>query len=163
MNDEEKKREDDAEINDESDVEKSPKEMPKTDEKYEDVSVFKKMQGLTSNQMFAACVIAFSLGTLLMLVVAWVLQLTGTVFTIPVILSINIIPTMVGGLVSAFLFTRRSRVNYLIDGAKIGLGGFIISYLYTSLLGLGGGGAYILIGFLSGGVLGGLVAKKYYN
>ena len=126
-------------------------------------SVIKKVQGLTSSQMFSACVLAFSLGTLLMLLSGWAIQQTGIELTIPVILGINIIPTMIGGFASSFLFIRRNRVNYLVNSIKIGLGGFVISYLYTSLMGLGGGGAYIMIGFLMGGALGGLTAKKIYN
>lgn len=81
----------------------------------------------------------------------------------PLILAINILPAMVGGMVATYLFTRISRVNYVVDGAKIGVGGFFLTFLYTSLLGQGVGGAYILTGFLLGGVLGGLITKKIYG
>ncbi len=160
MNIEEKKTETEL---DKTNEEKAPQGTTLSDENQEDNSRTSALQGLTSNQMFSACVIAFSLGTLLMLIVAWALESLGTEFSVPIILGINIIPTMVGSLVSTLLFFRKSRVNYLINGVKIGLGGFIISYIYTSLLGLGGGGAYIMTGFLFGGILGGFIAKKIYN
>lgn len=106
---------------------------------------------------------AWGLGTLLLLVVSWTLQYTGVEMTVPIILALNILPTMVGGMVATFLFTRISRINYVMDGAKIGIGGFLITFIYTSFLGQGVGGAYILTGFLLGGVLGGFVTKKIYE
>jgi hypothetical protein len=160
MNDEEKTEVESKNIQ-EDDNEKNPK-TPLTLEENVDI-VIKRVQGLTSSQMFSACVIAFSLGTLLMLVSGWALQQTGIELNIPIILGINIIPTMVGSFVSSFLFIRRSRTDHLVNGIKIGFGGFVISYVYTSVLALGGGGAYIMIGFLIGGVLGGLTVKKIYN
>ena len=83
--------------------------------------------------------------------------------TVPLILAINILPAMVGGMVATFLFTRISGVNYVMDGVKIGIGGFVLTFLYTSILGQGVGGAYILIGFLLGGVFGGFITKQIYE
>jgi hypothetical protein len=107
--------------------------------------------------------IAWGLGTLLMLVVSWTLQYVGVEMTVSIILALNILPTMIGGMVATYLFTRISRRNYVMDGAKIGIGGFFITFIYTSLLGQGVGGAYILTGFLLGGVFGGLITQKIYD
>jgi len=123
----------------------------------------KKHQGLNSDQYLAGSAIGFSSGTLMMLLVAWLLQSANIEMTVPIILAINILPTMMGAGVATFLFTRKSRVNYLKDGIIIGLGAFIITFLYTSLLGQGVGGAYILIGFEMGGILGGLITKRVYE
>ena len=123
----------------------------------------KGMLGLNFDHYLGGSGIAFSLGTLLMLVIAWSFQITGEDIPIPVILGINIIPTMIGSAVATFLFTRKSRINYVTDGIKIGLGGFIITFIYTSLLGQGVGGAYILTGFLLGGIIGGFITKKIYE
>ena len=123
----------------------------------------KRFAGLTSDHYLGGSAIAFSLGTLLMLTVGWGLQLAGVEMTVPVILAINVVPTMIGSMISTFLFTRRSRRNYVLDGVKFGIGGFLITFLYTSLLGQGVGGAYILTGFLIGGILGGFITKKIYE
>ncbi|MCW3989633.1 MAG: hypothetical protein NWE88_06120 [Candidatus Bathyarchaeota archaeon] len=122
-----------------------------------------KPRGLTFDHYLGGSGIAWGLGTLLMLVVSWSLQYAGVELTVPIILALNILPTMVGGMVATYLFTRISRVNYVVDGAKIGVGGFFLTFLYTSLLGQGVGGAYILTGFLLGGVFGGLITKKIYG
>ena len=100
---------------------------------------------------------------MLMLVVSWTLQYVGVKMTVPIILALNILPTMVGGIFATYLFTRISRVNYIVDGAKIGIGGFLITFIYTSFLGQGVGGAYILTGFLLGGIIGGVITKKIYD
>lgn len=122
-----------------------------------------KPRGLTFDHYLGGSGIAWGLGTLLMLVVSWSLQYAGVELTVPIILALNILPTMVGGMIATYLFTRISRVNYVVDGAKIGVGGFFLTFLYTSLLGQGVGGAYILTGFLLGGVFGGLITKKIYG
>lgn len=122
-----------------------------------------KPRGMTFDHYLGGSGIAWGLGTLLLLVVSWTLQYTGVEMTVPIILALNILPTMVGGMVATFLFTRISRINYVMDGAKIGIGGFLITFIYTSFLGQGVGGAYILTGFLLGGVLGGFVTKKIYE
>ncbi len=122
-----------------------------------------KPRGLTFDHYLGGSGIAWGLGTLLMLVVSWSLQYAGVELTVPIILALNILPTMVGGMVATYLFTRISRVNYVVDGAKIGVGGFFLTFLYTSLLGQGVGGANILTGFLLGGVFGGLITKKIYG
>ena len=106
-----------------------------------------KPKGLTFDHYLGGSGIAWGLGTLLMLVVSWTLQYAGVEMTAPLILALNILPTMVGGIVATYLFTRISRVNYVMDGAKIGIGGFLITFIYTSFLGQGVGGAYILTGF----------------
>ena len=120
-------------------------------------------RGLSFDHYLGGSGIAWGLGTLLMLVVSWVLQYAGVEMTVPIILAINILPTMVGGMVATYLFTRISRINYVMDGAKIGIGGFFITFLYTSFLGQGVGGAYILTGFLLGGVFGGFITKNIYE
>ena len=120
-------------------------------------------RGLTFDQYLGGSGIAWGLGTLLVLGVSWTLQYAGVEMTVPIILAINILPTMVGGMVATFLFTRISRRNYVMDGAKIGIGGFFLTFLYTSLLGQGVGGAYILTGFLLGGIFGGFITKKIYE
>ena len=122
-----------------------------------------KPRGLTFDHYLGGSGIAWGLGTLLMLVASWTLQYVGVEMTVPLILALNILPTMVGGMVSTFLFTRISRVNYVMDGAKIGIGGFFLTFLYTSFLGQGVGGAYILTGFLLGGIFGGFITKKIYE
>ena len=122
-----------------------------------------KPRGLTFDHYLGGSGIAWGLGTLLMLVVSWTLQYTGVEMTVPIILALNILPTMVGGMVATYLFTRISRINYVIDGAKIGIGGFLLTFIYTSFLGQGVGGAYILTGFLLGGVFGGFITKKIYE
>ena len=120
-------------------------------------------KGLTFDHYLGGSGIAWGLGTLLMLVVSWSLQYVGVEMTVPIILALNILPTMVGGMVATYLFTRISRMNYVMDGAKIGIGGFLITFIYTSFLGQGVGGAYILTGFLLGGVFGGFITKKIYE
>ncbi len=122
-----------------------------------------KPRGLTFDHYLGGSGIAWGLGTLLMLVVSWSLQYAGVELTVPIILALNILPTMVGGMVATYLFTRISRVNYVVDGAKIGVGGFLLTFIYTSFLGQGVGGAYILTGFLLGGVFGGFITKKIYG
>ncbi len=122
-----------------------------------------KPRGLTFDHYLGGSGIAWGLGTLLMLVVSWSLQYAGVEMTVPIILALNILPTMVGGMVATYLFTRISRINYVIDGAKIGIGGFLLTFIYTSFLGQGVGGAYILTGFLLGGVFGGFITKKIYG
>ncbi len=122
-----------------------------------------KPRGLTFDHYLGGSGIAWGLGTLLMLVVSWSLQYAGVEMTAPIILALNILPTMVGGMVATYLFTRRSRINYVVDGAKIGIGGFLLTFIYTSFLGQGVGGAYILTGFLLGGVFGGFITKKIYG
>ena len=122
-----------------------------------------KPRGLTFDHYLGGSGIAWGLGTLILLVVSWTLQYVGVEMTAPLILALNILPTMVGGMVSTFLFTRISRVNYVMDGAKIGIGGFFLTFLYTSFLGQGVGGAYILTGFLLGGIFGGFITKKIYE
>ncbi len=122
-----------------------------------------KPRGLTFDHYLGGSGIAWGLGTLLMLVVSWSLQYAGFEMTVPIILALNILPTMVGGMVATYLFTRRSRLNYVMDGAKIGIGGFLLTFIYTSFLGQGVGGAYILTGFLLGGVFGGFITKKIYR
>ncbi len=122
-----------------------------------------KPRGLTFDHYLGGSGIAWGLGTLLMLVVSWSLQYAGVEMTVPIILALNILPTMVGGMIATYLFTRRSRINYVMDGAKIGIGGFLLTFIYTSFLGQGVGGAYILTGFLLGGVFGGFITKKIYG
>lgn len=122
-----------------------------------------KPRGLTFDHYLGGSGIAWGLGTLLLLVVSWAMQYAGVEMTVPIILGLNILPTMVGGMVATYLFTRISRINYVIDGAKIGIGGFLLTFIYTSFLGQGVGGAYILTGFLLGGVFGGFITKKIYE
>jgi len=131
----------------------------------EDLSISKKTRprGLSFDHYLGGSGIAWGLGTLLMLVVSWTLQYVGVEMTVPIILALNILPTMVGGIVATYLFTRISKVNYLVDGAKIGIGGFLITFVYTSFLGQGVGGAYILTGFLLGGIIGGVITKQIYE
>jgi hypothetical protein len=119
--------------------------------------------GMSFDHYLAGSAIAFSLGTLLMLLVAWAFQLKGDNISDLVVLGINIIPPMIGSLVSTFLFTRKTRVNYIMDGIKIGFGGFIINYIYMFVLRQGGGGIYILTGFLLGGIFGGFLSKQIYD
>jgi len=122
-----------------------------------------KPKGLTFDHYLGGSGIAWGLGTLLMLAVSWAMQYAGVEMTETLTLAIIILPTMVGGMVATYLFTRISRINYVMDGAKIGIGGFLLTFIYTSFLGQGVGGAYILTGFLLGGVFGGLVTKKIYG
>jgi hypothetical protein len=123
----------------------------------------KKPRGLNFDHYLGGSGIAWGLGNLLILTVSWGFQYAGVEMTVPLILAINILPAMVGGMVATFLFTRISRVNYVVDGAKIGIGGFFLTFLYTSILGQGVGGAYILTGFLLGGVFGGFITKQIYE
>lgn len=122
-----------------------------------------KPRGLTFDHYLGGSGIAWGLGTLLILGASWTLQYAGVEMTVPIILAINILPAMVGSMVATFLFTRISRINYIMDGAKIGIGGFFLTFLYTSLLGQGVGGAYILTGFLLGGIFGGFITKQIYE
>jgi hypothetical protein len=122
-----------------------------------------KTRSLNFDHYLGGSGIAWGFGTLLLLVVSWTLQYIGVEMTVPIILALNILPTMAGGMVATFLFTRISRVNYVMDGIKIGIGGFILTFLYTSILGQGVGGAYILTGFLLGGVFGGFITKQIYE
>jgi len=122
-----------------------------------------KPRGLTFDHYLGGSGIAWGLGTLLLLTVSWTLQYVGVEMTDPITLATIILPTMVGGMVATYLFTRISRTNYVIDGAKIGIGGFLLTFIYTSFLGQGVGGAYILTGFLLGGVFGGFITKKIYE
>jgi hypothetical protein len=131
----------------------------------EEGEVTKVKVGVSMNfeQYLGGSAIGFSLGTLIMLLVAWILQWVGVELTDPVILAINIVPTMIGSAVATFLYTGKSRREYLRTGIIIGFGAFFITFLYTSLLGLGVGGAYILVGFEIGGILGGLISKWLYE
>jgi hypothetical protein len=122
-----------------------------------------KPRSLNFDHYLGGAGIAWGLGNLLLLTVSWGFQYAGVEMTIPLILAINILPPMVGGMVATFLFTRVSRVNYMVDGVKIGIGGFFLTFLYTSILGQGVGGAYILTGFLLGGVFGGFITKQIYE
>lgn len=122
-----------------------------------------KPRSLNFDHYLGGAGIAWGLGNLLILTVSWAVQYAGIEETVPLKLAIIILPAMVGGMVATFLFTRVSRVNYVIDGVKIGIGGFFLTFLYTSLLGQGVGGAYILTGFLLGGVFGGVITKKIYE
>jgi hypothetical protein len=122
-----------------------------------------KPRGLSFDHYLGGSGLAWGLGTLLMLVVSWTMQYVGVEMTVPIILALNILPTMVGGIIATYLFTRISRTNYVVDGAKIGIGGFLITFVYTSFLGQGVGGAYILIGFLLGGIIGGFITKQIYE
>jgi len=122
-----------------------------------------KPKGLTFDHYLGGSGIAWGLGTLLMLAVSWAMQYAGVEMTETLTLAIIILPTMVGGMVATYLFTRISRINYVMDGAKIGIGGFLLTFIYTSFLGQGVGGAYILTGFLLGGVFGGFITKKIYG
>jgi hypothetical protein len=122
-----------------------------------------KPRSLNFDHYLGGSGIAWGLGNLLILLSSWTLQYAGVEMTVPIILALNILPAMVGGIIATFLFTRISRVNYVVDGAKIGIGGFILTFLYTSILGQGVGGAYILTGFLLGGVFGGFITKQIYE
>lgn len=122
-----------------------------------------KPTGMNFDQLLGGSGIGWGLGTLLMLGASWTLQYMGVEMTVPIILALNILPTMVGSMIATYLFTRISRVNYIVDGAKIGIGGFLLTFIYTSFLGQGVGGAYILTGFLLGGVFGGFITKKIYE
>jgi hypothetical protein len=128
-----------------------------------DSPVETKPRSLKFDHYLGGAGIAWGLGNLLLLTVSWGFQYAGVEMTVPLILAINILPVMVGGMVATFLFTRISRVNYVMDGAKIGIGGFFLTFLYTSILGQGVGGAYILTGFLLGGVFGGVITKQIYE
>ena len=122
-----------------------------------------KPRGLNFDHYLGGSGIAWGLGNLLILLSSWTLQYARVEMTVPIILALNILPAMVGGMVATFLFTRISRVKYVVDGAKIGIGGFVLTFLYTSILGQGVGGAYILTGFLLGGVFGGFITKQIYE
>jgi hypothetical protein len=163
LNDKEEKNAVDDAAADATNSEENEKDTESNGDTEPDSPEETKPRSLNFDHYLGGAGIAWGLGNLLLLTVSWTLQYTGVEMTVPLILAINILPVMVGGMVATFLFTRISRVNYVMDGAKIGIGGFFLTFLYTSLLGQGVGGAYILTGFLLGGVFGGLITKKIYE
>ena len=158
----ETKKADDALV-DEADTEEKETEHESSQDTESTPPKKTKPTGMNFDQLLGGSGIAWGFGTLLMLAASWTLQYVGVEMTVPIILALNILPTMVGGMVATYLFTRISRVNYVVDGAKIGIGGFLLTFIYTSFLGQGVGGAYILTGFLLGGVFGGFITKKIYE
>lgn len=115
---------------------------------------------LTFDHYLGGGAIGFSVAMLLMVALEWLFENAGWELTVPLRIAFSLVPSLIGAASAAFLFIRKSRTNYLADGFKIGVAGFIITFLYTMLFQVSVGGAYIMVGFFMGGSLGGLVAKS---
>lgn len=122
-----------------------------------------KPPGLTFDHYLAGGALGFSSAMFLAMGVMWLLLKADVAMTLILQLVISVAPNVVGGAISAFLVTRKSRMNYLKDGAKIGFAGFVITFIVTIVMGSSVGGVYILAGFLIGGCLGGLISKRIYK
>lgn len=119
-----------------------------------------KPSGLTFDHYLGGGAISFSTAMLLMVAVDWVSENSSVAMSVPFRVAVSLVPTLIGAALGAFLFTRRSGRNHLVDGFKIGVFGIVITFLYTMLFRVAVGGVYIILGFLIGGILGGYVAKS---
>lgn len=120
-------------------------------------------EGLEFDHYLAGSGIGFSITILLILAIMWIIEGTGIDIQGLVKIIINIIPTIIGGIIGSYLLISRRSTNCFYDGIKIGLGCFIITLIYTTFIGTGNVSIYLLIGFVFGGLIGGLIAKKDKN
>jgi hypothetical protein len=120
-------------------------------------------QGLGFDQYLSGSGIGFSTFLLLIVGIVWTLENIGITLTIPLKVFINVIPSIIGSALGSFLFIRLSKRDYYKDGLIIGFGGFIITFIYTFIMGENVGSAYVLFGFIFGGLLGGTIVKYKYE
>jgi len=158
-------------VNSEDD-EKTDADIIDTDENGEDdekdVPVEEKKEqkvqfNLNFDHYLAGGSIGFSVAMILMLILDWIILEFGWETSISAQIMLSFLPSLVGGVSGAFLFLRRTRRNYLEDGLKMGISGFLITLIYTLLMDVSVGGIYIVIGFLGGGLLCGFVLKKIFE
>ena len=121
----------------------------------------KKPLDLTFDHYLGGGAIGFSVAVMLMVALEWHFERAGWEASIPVRIAFSLFPSFLGAALAAFLFLRRSRRNYLVDGLKIGFSGFAITFIYTMMFRVSVGGAFIMVGFFVGGGLGGYVAKWF--
>ncbi len=119
----------------------------------------KRPPGLNFDHYLGGGALGFSVTVMLMVALEWQFERVGWEVSVPVRIAFSLFPSLLGAALAAFLFLRRSRRNYLVDGLKIGLSGLVITLIYTLTLRASVGGAYIMVGFFVGGGLGGSLAK----
>ena len=151
-----------AELNSEDDkAETDGVECVDTIEEEAEVKGEKKTQlNLNFDHYLAGGSIGFSVAMIMMLVLDWAILELGQDKSIPVQIFLSFFPSLVGGALGSFLFTRRTRRKYYEDGLKMGVSGIVITMIYTLLLSVRVGGMYIILGFLGGGLLGGYLSKN---
>lgn len=116
--------------------------------------------GLNFDHYLAGSSIGFSTSILLITAFVWILDFLEIAMTIPIKFMINILPTFLGSALGSFLLIEKKHSDYILDGIKIGLGGFIITFIYTSIMGESVGSFYIFFGYIIGGIFGGMTAHR---
>lgn len=154
MGDSEESKRDDADV----DIDVVDEEAKAEDEAPSE-EITKRPPGLTFDHYLGGGALGFSVAVMLMVALEWQFERAGWEASVPVRIAFSLFPSLVGAALAAFLFLRRSRRNYLVDGLKIGFSGFAITFIYTMTFRASVGGAYIMIGFFVGGLLGGSLAK----
>lgn len=154
MGDSEESKRDDADVETEE-----VDEEAKAEDEAPSEEITKKPLGLTFDHYLGGGAIGFSAAVMSMVALEWLFERAGWEASVPVRIAFSLFPSLVGAALAAFLFLRRSRRNYLVDGLKIGFSGFAITFIYTMMFRVSVGGAYIMVGFFVGGVLGGSLAK----
>ena len=134
-------------------------EEAKAEDEAPSEEIAKRPHGLTFDHYLGGGAIGFSVAVMLMVALEWLFERAGWEASIPIRIAYSLFPSFLGAALAAFLFLRRSRRNYLVDGLKIGFSGFAITFIYTMAFQVSVGGAYIMIGFFVGGGLGGSMAK----
>lgn len=151
---------DDADVDEGTDGEAEDEEADEGEARPASPKAGIKPLGLTFDHYLGGGAIGFSTAMLLMVAVDWVSENSSVAMSVPFRVAVSLVPTLIGAALGAFLFTRRSGRNHLVDGFRIGVFGIVITFLYTMLFRVAVGGVYIILGFLIGGILGGYVAKS---
>lgn len=154
MSDPEEYKQDDADVDAEA-----VDEEAKAEEEAPSEEITKRPPGLAFDHYLGGGALGFSVAVMLMVALEWQFERAGWEMSVPVRIAFSLFPSLLGAALAAFLFLRRSRRNYLVDGLKIGFSGFAITFIYTMTFRASVGGAYIMIGFFVGGLLGGSLAK----
>ena len=148
---------------DSEDTEEKIEEDAENDATVEKTKEEKVQLNLNFDHYLAGGSIGFSVAMLLMLALDWIILGQGWETSISAQIILSFLPSLAGGVSGAFLFLRRTRRNYLRDGFKMGVSGFLITLFYTLLMGVSVGGIYIVIGFLGGGLLCGFISKQIFE
>jgi len=72
--------------------------------------------------------------------------------------TLNLIPQLIGGMATTFLLASRLKRNYELIGIEVGLSSFIVNLILSFGINL-----YILVGYMLGGYIGALIAKRRYG
>ena len=72
--------------------------------------------------------------------------------------TLNFIPQLIGGMATTFLLASRLKRNYELIGIEVGLSSFIVNLIMSFGINL-----YILFGYMLGGYIGALIAKRRYG